>query len=159
MGMVMIAMLVMAMMVVTVVMIVAMMVAAILVRGMSVPRLIMRAICMRVAGIGAACGIERRFDLDEARAQSSHHLLNHMIAPDAQSPLRDLGRQVPVAEMPGQPHQPLRRIRPHLHQRLRRGAHQDDAALLQKQPVAVAMLVFLLVPMGLVRRLLREDVA
>ena len=82
-GMVMIAMLVVAVMVVTMVMIVAVMVTAVLVRGMTVPRMIMRFIWVRMASIGAAFGIERRFDLDEARAQPSHHRLDHMIAADA----------------------------------------------------------------------------
>ena len=40
---------------------------------------------MRVAGIGAAFGIERRLDLDHARAKPFHHRLDHVIAADAQA--------------------------------------------------------------------------
>ena len=82
-GMVMIAMLVVVMMVVIMMMIVAVTLIAMLARGVSMPCMIMRIVGARVADIGTAFGIERRFDLDEARAQSSHHRLDHMIAADA----------------------------------------------------------------------------
>jgi hypothetical protein len=134
--MVMIAMLVVVMMVVTMVMIVAVMVSAMLVRGMTVPRMIMRIICVRVAGIGAAFGIERRFDLDQARAQPSHHRLDHMIAADAQSPLRDLGRQVPIAEVPGEANQMLRIAPPDFQKRFGRRHHLDQPAIFEHQRVA-----------------------
>jgi len=137
-GMVMIAMLVVVMMVVTMVMIVAVLVSAMLVRGMTVPRMIMRVICVRVAGIGAAFGIERRFDLDQARAQPSQHRLDHMIAADAQSPLRDLGRQVSIAEVPGEAHQMLRIAPPDFQQRLGRRHHLDKPAIFEHQRVATA---------------------
>ena len=137
-GMVMIAMLVVAVMVVTMVMIVAMMVTALLVRGMTVPRMIIRVVGVRLAGIGAAFGIERRFDLDEARAQPSDHCLDHMIAADAQSSGRDLGRQMPIAEMPGQANQMLRIVPPDFKERLGRGHHLDQPAIFEHQRIAAA---------------------
>jgi len=141
-GIIMIAMLVVVMMVVmmvvTMVVIGAVMVSATLVRGMTVPRMIMRIIGVRVAGIGAAFRIERRFDLDQARAQPSQHRLDHMIAADAQSPLRDLGRQMPIAEVPGKPHQMLRIAPPDFQQRLGRGHHLDQSAIFEHQRVAAA---------------------
>src|SRR4051794_39512807 len=62
--------------------------------------MVMVAVCvvMIVRGmggrIGAALGIERRLDLDDARAQPLHHFLDDVIAPDAQAPAHDLGRQM-----------------------------------------------------------------
>ena len=50
----------------------------------------------------------------------------------------ELGRQVAVAEMPGEAHQLCRARRCDLGQRLRRGAHRDDPPVLQLQAVAVA---------------------
>jgi hypothetical protein len=137
-GMVMIAMLIVVMMVVTMVVIVAVMVSAMLVRGMTGPRMIMRIICVRVAGIGTAFGIERRFDLDQARAQPSQHCLDHVIAADAQSPLRDLRRQVPIAEVPGEAHQMLRIVSPDFQKRLGRRHHLDQPAVFEHQRVAAA---------------------
>ena len=73
--------------------------------------MIVRRVVVRVAfagvgvaatGIGAAFGIERRFDLDHARAEPLHHRLDDMIAPDPQAFWHDLRRQMPVAEMPGE---------------------------------------------------------
>jgi len=88
--------------------------------------------------IGAAFGIERRLDLDHARAQSLHHLLDHVIPPDAQTLAHDLRWKMAVAEMPGDPHQMLRIGSPDLDQWLRRGHHFDQPAVLQHQRVAAA---------------------
>src|ERR1700752_2527437 len=72
--------------------------------------------------IGTACGIERLLDLDHARAQPRHHLLDHVIPSDAQTLPHDLRRQMAVAEGPGDPHQMLRVGAPDLDQWLR-GRH------------------------------------
>ena len=59
---------------------------------------------MRMARrIGAAFGIERCLDLDNARAQPLHHRLDDVIPADAQPLAHDLRRQMAVAEMPGDP--------------------------------------------------------
>jgi hypothetical protein len=60
------------------------------------------------AGIGAAFGIERRFDLDHAGTQPLDHRLDDMVAPDTQALGHDLRRQMAVAEMPGYPNQMMR---------------------------------------------------
>ena len=44
---------------------------------------------------------------------------------------------MPVAEMPGQPQQVLRRRGRDLHQRFRRGAHAHEAAGGQREPIAL----------------------
>jgi hypothetical protein len=138
MAVVMIAMLVVVTMVVTMVMIVAVMVSVMLVRGVIVLRMIMRIVGMRVAGIGTAFGIERRFDLDQARVQPSQHRLDHMIAADAQSSCRDLGRQVPIAEVPGEADQMLRIAPPDFQQRLGRGHHLDQPPIFEHQRIPAA---------------------
>jgi hypothetical protein len=137
-GMVMIAMLVVAVVVVTMVMIVAVMAIALLVRGMTVRRMIMRFIWVRMAGIGATLGVERRFDLDESRAQPSKHCFNHMIAADAQSSCRDLGRQMPIAEVPSETDQMLRIVPPDFKERLGRGHHLDQPAVFEHQRITAA---------------------
>ena len=91
-----------------------------------------------LAGIGAAFGIERRLDLDDARAEALHHRLDDVIAPDPQALGHDLGRQMPVAEMPGDPNQMMRIDAADFHQRLRRGDHFDQPAVLEHQRVAAA---------------------
>jgi hypothetical protein len=93
---------------------------------------------LAAAFVSAAFGIERRLDLDDARAQPLHHRLDHMIAADAQSPLRDLGRQVSVAEVPGEADQMLRVARPDFQERLGRRHHFDQPAIFELQCVAAA---------------------
>jgi hypothetical protein len=110
-------------------------------------RVIVRCVVMRFAGrrvgvasigIGAAFGIEWRLDLDHARAEPLHHRLDDMVAPDPQAPRGDLGRQMAVAEMPGDPNQMLRITAPDLGQRLRRRDHLDQPAVVQHQRIAAA---------------------
>src|SRR6185437_7081751 len=104
------AMLVMVMMVA---MVVRMVVARMLMPGMIMRIVIMHmtfggvvmAMHMAAAGIGAAFGIERRLDLDDARPKTLHHGLDHMVAPDPQALGHDLRRQMAIAEMPGDPDQ------------------------------------------------------
>ena len=92
-------------MVVVVTTVVVVMTMIVIMRGMCM--------CMRVgfrrmgvtARIGPALGIERRLYLDDARAQPLHHRLDDVIAADAQAFRHDLGRQMTIAEMPGDPDQ------------------------------------------------------
>jgi hypothetical protein len=90
------------------------------------------------AGIGAAFGIERRFDLDHAGAQPLHHRLDDMVAPDPQAPGHDLRRQMAVAEMPGDANQMMRIGAADLNQRLGRGDHLDQPAIFEHQRIAAA---------------------
>lgn len=90
------------------------------------------------SGIGAAFGIERRLDLDHLGAEALHHLLDHMVAADAQTFGHDLRRQMAVAEMPGQPHQMAGIGTADLDQRLRRRDHLNEAAVFQHQGIAAA---------------------
>ncbi|MGY3449977.1 hypothetical protein ACVILH_002319 [Bradyrhizobium sp. USDA 4353] len=100
--------------------------------------MIMIIMSMAWLGVGAALWIERRLDLDDARAETLHHRLDHMIAADAQALGQELRRQMPVAEMPGKPHQMLRIAGADLQQRLGRRDDLDQPAVLQHQGIATA---------------------
>jgi len=93
--------------------------------------------CVR-SRIGAAFGIERRLDLDDAGAETFHHFLDDVIAADAQATGGDLGRQVAVAEMPGKAHEMAGIGAADLDQRFRRSHHLDAAAVFQHESVAAA---------------------
>jgi hypothetical protein len=125
-----------------IVMVMPMIVAFMIMAGMIMRRVVMRLIVRRVRvaafGIGAAFGIKGRFDLDHARAQSLHHCLDDMVAPDAQAARGDLGRQMAVAEMPGDPDQMLRIGAANLDQRLRRRDDLDQPAIVEHQRIAAA---------------------
>ena len=136
--MVMIAMLVVMMMaIVTMTMIVTVLMTVMIMRRLIMRRMAMRFACrVRVGGIGATFRIERCLDLDQAGAQPLHHRLDDVIAPDPQSPCRDLGRQMAVTEMPGDPNQMLRVVAADLRQRLRRRHDLDQPAIFEHQRIA-----------------------
>ena len=93
---------------------------------------------MRMISIGATFGIERRLDLDDAGAKPLYHRLDHVIPADAQAPGHDLGRQMPIAEMPGNPDQMMRIAATDFQQRLGRRDHLDQPSIFQHQRVAAA---------------------
>jgi len=95
-------------------------------------------VAMAAAGIGAAFGIERRFDLDHPRAQSLHHRFDDVIAADPQPFADDLGRQMAVAEMPRNPDQMMRVDAADLDQRLWRRDHFDQPAIVEHERIAAA---------------------
>jgi hypothetical protein len=139
--MVVIAMLVMVMVITGVMVIVAMIVVVMMTVIMIMRRMRMRGRLAGMgvaAGIGAAFGIERRLDLDDARAQPRHHRLDDVVAPDPQALWHDLRRQMPVAEMPGDPDQMQGIGAPDFDQRLRCCNHLDQPAILQHQRIAAA---------------------
>ena len=91
---------------------------------------------LKSLGIGAAFGIERRLDLDHAGAETLHHRLDDVVAADPQTLSHDLGRQMTVAEMPGDPHQMLRIVAADLGQRFGGRDHLDQSAVVEHQRVA-----------------------
>lgn len=93
---------------------------------------------MAIAGIGTALGIEWRFDLDNARAQPLHHILDDMIAADSQRASHDLRRQMAIAEMPGNANEVVRVVAADFHEVLGRGDDLDQPAVLQHQRIAAA---------------------
>jgi hypothetical protein len=125
---------VMVMIVITAVIVIAVMMVVVIV----VMTMIMRGVIMGRRGIGATFGIERRLDLDDPRAEPLHHRLDDMIAPNAQALRHDLGRQMAVAEMPGDADQMQGVGAADFNQRLGGGHHLDQPAVFQHQRVAAA---------------------
>ena len=80
--------------VIVVAMLVVVMVAVVIMVMMIVMAVavMMRAVIVGRLRVGAALGIERRLDLDDARAEPLHHRLDDMIAADPQPLRHDLGR-------------------------------------------------------------------
>lgn len=88
--------------------------------------------------IGAAFRIERRIDLDNARAEATHHFRDHVIAANTQRLRHDLGRQMTVAEMPCDTDEMQGVIAADLDQRFGSGNHFDQTAVVEHQRVASA---------------------
>ncbi len=88
-------------------------------------------------GIGAALGVEGGSDVRHDRAEVVDHVLDNRVVADAQPVAEELGRQVAVAEVPGNAQQIDRRLCRDLAERLGRRIDGNDAAVLQHQPVAI----------------------
>ncbi len=87
--------------------------------------------------IGAALGLERTLDHAHGTALATDHLGQHMVVLDIDGVRRDLRRCVPVADMPGDAHQPQRVLGPHFEQALHSGPDQDQAAVFELHGIAV----------------------
>jgi hypothetical protein len=121
----------------------SMIMCAMIMRCLSVAAVIMGSMGMRgtrtmAGGIGTTFGIERRLDLDDARAEALHHSLDDMIAPDPQRLAHDLRRQMTIAEMPGETNQMERIVTADFEQWLRRRHDFDETPILQNQRIAAA---------------------
>jgi len=126
--MIVVVMIVVAMLVVMMVVVIMMVVIAVVMRGVIMGRLRIR----------TALRIERRLDLDDARAQPLHHRLDDVIPADAQSLRHDLGRQMAVTEMPGDADQMQGIGASDFEQRFGGRHHLDQPSIFQHQRIAAA---------------------
>jgi hypothetical protein len=88
--------------------------------------------------VSAALGVERRLKLDDPGAKTFGHRLDDRIATDAQCSREDFGRQVAIAEMPGDTGEIEPIGSPYLRQGLGRGDDLDNASVFEAQAVAAA---------------------
>lgn len=116
----------------------AMVMLAVSVTAVIMSRMIMRIMTRLAADIRSALGIERRLDLHDARAETTHHILDDMIAADTQPLGHQLRRQMTIAEMPCDANKLQRVGAFDLGERLGRGDHLDQAAVFQHQRIAAA---------------------
>ncbi len=112
------------------------MLLSVMVMSMMVMSMMFMAPCRDMLRIGAAFGIEGRLDLRRLGAETARHVLDHVIATDAQLRAEDLRRQVAIAEMPGDAHEMFLVARGNLEQRLRRRQDLDQPAVFERERVA-----------------------
>ncbi len=105
------------------------------------------AIMMMIVAVGrarlglhvcAAFRVERRLERNDPGPQALGHRLDDGIAADAQRLRHEFGRQMAIAEMPGDACQGQRVGGPELRQRFGRRDHFDYASVLESQTVAAA---------------------
>jgi hypothetical protein len=87
--------------------------------------------------VGAALGAERALDGRRRAALAADHLGEDVIVLDPDRVGADLGRGVPVADVPGDAHEAQRVLGPDLEEPLRRCPHRDEAPVLEPHGVAV----------------------
>ena len=82
--------------------------------------------------------IERRVDRPDRGAKAYRHLLQHVIAPDAEPVADDLHIGVAVAEMPGELHERERRPGAHLSHGFGLAGNQHNPSIVEHDAIAVA---------------------
>src|SRR5262245_19321508 len=87
--------------------------------------------------VGALLRLERRLERREPRAEATQHLLEHMIATDAELVTHHLHVGMAVADMPSEPCQLVRARRGDLDQRLRLAGDAHQRAILEHETIAV----------------------
>lgn len=87
--------------------------------------------------ISASGRLERLLDITDISAQPLQHGPDHMITQDQNAAFLNLGRKMPVTEMPGKFDQMQRIARLYLEKLLRCRLHLDRIAIVEHQPVAV----------------------
>jgi len=93
---------------------------------------------VRLGGfIGAALRLERRIDDIDGGPQTARHLFQYRITRDADAVREQLGRDMAIAEVPGETRQMVRVVCINLGDRLLGSDHGDDAAIVQSETVAV----------------------
>jgi hypothetical protein len=101
--------------------------------------IVMMSVIMRMDRrlVSPAFRIERRLDLDHAGTEFGRHVGDDVVAPNPQVFGKQLCRQMPIAEMPGNARQMQRIGATNFEQGLRRGKDLNQPAVLQHQRIAV----------------------
>lgn len=126
---------VMTVMIMAMIMMMTMVVVMIMIVVMMIMAVLMLVVVSDGNRIGAAFGLEWRFDRDELCAQPFQQRFDGRIALESQSPVEHLDWHVAVAEMPGQASERAEVGGTRLNQRLRLGHHLDHGAVVEQQRV------------------------
>jgi len=94
-------------------------------------------VTVRVLSVGAVFRIERRFHRPKSSAEPAQHVLDHMIAPNAQPIADDLHIDMPVADVPSEPRQFAAVGCGDFNQRLRPADDAHDAAVVEHEAITV----------------------
>jgi len=94
-------------------------------------------VMVTLAAIGAAFGLKRGLHRREIGAKLAEHVLDHVIGPNAKDLVADFGRQMSVAEMPGQARQLVSIVMSDLDDRLGRRPDLEPSAVRKLQAIAI----------------------
>jgi hypothetical protein len=98
---------------------------------------VITAVMMAVTAVGAAFGLKRRLHLYKVRSEAMEHILDHMVGPDAKSPVLNFSWQMPVSQMPGKANKLIGLAVPHFNNRLRGGPNLQPPPIFKLQAVAI----------------------
>jgi hypothetical protein len=90
-----------------------------------------------MAAVSAPFWLKGHARLHQRCSKALQHMLNHVIGPYAKYRLLDLGRQMPIPQMPGNAHQLTWIVVPDFNGELRRGLDLQPSPIVQLQAIAV----------------------
>jgi len=92
---------------------------------------------MLAVRVSSLLGVERRLDRRELRTEPTQHVLEHMVAADAQPVAHHLHVGMAVADMPGEARQLMRARRRRLNERLGLAGDPHDGAIVEHEAIAI----------------------
>jgi hypothetical protein len=92
---------------------------------------------MRVAAVSTTFGLEGRLQLYKVRSEGPEHILDHMVRPNAKNLVSNLGRRVPISQMPGKANELIGIFVSDLHNELRRGLNLQPSSIRELQAVPI----------------------
>jgi hypothetical protein len=102
-----------------------------------VVRLLIDCVVLSVAAVGAAFGLKRGLHMEQLRPEALEHGLDHMIGPYAKYMVPNLGRQMPVAEVPREAREMPGIRMPDLNHGLRGRSYPQPPSVFELQPVFI----------------------
>jgi len=79
-------------------------------------------VSVTVVVVGAALGLEGDLYPSEVRPEVMEHVLNHVVGSNTQNLMANVGRQMPIAQMPGEAHKLSGILMPDFDNELRGGS-------------------------------------
>jgi hypothetical protein len=98
---------------------------------------VIRVMVLTVAAVSATFRLKRSPHSDEIRPKAFEHGLDHVVGSDAKNLVPDLGRHVPVSQVPGETRELMAISMPDFDDRLRGRPHAQPPAVLELQSVSI----------------------
>jgi hypothetical protein len=90
-----------------------------------------------VASVGAAFGLERDLHLYEIRSKTNQHILDHVVRPNAKNLVPNLGRQMPISQMPRKTRQLIGVFMSDFDNELRRRLNLEPSTIFKLQAISI----------------------
>jgi hypothetical protein len=91
-----------------------------------------------VASVGAAFGLERDLHLYEIRSKTNQHILDHVVRPNAKNLVPNLGRQMPISQMPRKTRQLIGVFMSDFDNELRRSLNLEPSTIFKLQAISIS---------------------
>jgi hypothetical protein len=91
-----------------------------------------------VAGVSAAFGLERDFHFYEIRSKTNEHILDHVVRPNAKNLVSNLGRQMPIPQMPRKARKLIGIFMSDFDNELRRRLNLEPSTIFKLQAISIS---------------------